>query len=122
MFASSFIGLEAQRFITEGVRKRPEHLKAILSRSCMGNTAPEGPSTRRPRSVPSEFARASQVAKKGQTHKIRNGVSNDPSAGSPTETLLRLLLPLSIMVDKFSAPTWVPSVNGSKTLTRMLYR
>ena len=28
---------------------------------------------------------------------------NDPSAGSPTETLLRLLLPLNIMVDKISS-------------------
>ena len=29
---------------------------------------------------------------------FRNTIGNDPSAGSPTETLLRLLLPLNVQV------------------------
>ena len=36
-------------------------------------------------------------------HKINHGrvIKNDPSAGSPTETLLRLLLPLENLICKF---------------------
>ena len=36
---------------------------------------------------------------------IRGKNINDPSAGSPTETLLRLLLPLNDQVDQF--PNWL---------------
>ena len=35
---------------------------------------------------------------KGKTMRSRKKVWNDPSAGSPTETLLRLLLPLNVKV------------------------
>ena len=44
-------------------------------------------------------ALARAPAPRGQSKTVRNGVGgktgNDPSAGSPTETLLRLLLPLN---------------------------
>jgi hypothetical protein len=34
----------------------------------------------------------------GRASSVRVGIGNDPSAGSPTETLLRLLLPLDDQV------------------------
>jgi hypothetical protein len=41
--------------------------------------------------------------------------SNDPSAGSPTETLLRLLLPLNGRVRSFSRTRRRPSARGRRT-------
>ena len=48
----------------------------------------------------------------------------DPSAGSPTETLLRLLLPLSapVRVSSCRAPSLATSVRQSKHLTGTLNR
>ena len=40
----------------------------------------------------------------GVSQRMTNG--NDPSAGSPTETLLRLLLPLNAQVWESSRATW----------------
>jgi hypothetical protein len=47
-----------------------------------------------------QTTRGVHIAPKGQHNSIRPEVSfnNDPSAGSPTETLLRLLLPLNDQV------------------------
>ena len=48
----------------------------------------------------------------------------DPSAGSPTETLLRLLLPLSapVRVSSCRTPSLATSVRQSKHLTGTLNR
>ena len=51
-------------------------------------------------------------------------ISYDPSAGSPTETLLRLLLPLSapVRVSLCRTPSLATSVRQSKHLTGTLNR
>ena len=41
-----------------------------------------------------------------KVYEINFEIDNDPSAGSPTETLLRLLLPLNAQVWKSSRATW----------------
>ena len=45
----------------------------------------------------------SQTAKQLQIHRCNMNLNNDPSAGSPTETLLRLVLPLNDQVCPASA-------------------
>ena len=54
-------------------------------------------------------------------HKINHWyiIKNDPSAGSPTETLLRLLLPLENLICKFSESTLIlqEDNNSSNPLT-----
>ena len=55
---------------------------------------------------------------------ISSEIIYDPSAGSPTETLLRLLLPLSapVRVSSCRTPSLTTSVRQSKLLTGTLNR
>ena len=49
-----------------------------------------------PRAVHASFVQSKQaIAHNIIRHYVEETCANDPSAGSPTETLLRLLLPLS---------------------------
>ena len=52
----------------------------------------------RPHRLHTEPRRPSSSARRGTGARVRAPIGNDPSAGSPTETLLRLLLPLNDQV------------------------
>ena len=49
---------------------------------------------------------------------IKYYITNDPSAGSPTETLLRLLLPLSDLVQKASPMNFTRKIH----IVQIIYR
>ena len=72
--------------------------------------------------APRAFTRQRRIPKdKLRSHGglISFGNGNDPSAGSPTETLLRLLLPLNDQVCSSSQPQTVLPRNGADPETSL---
>ena len=100
-FAAPFIGVRAKTSIAESFRKKSRTISGPKKTPCKQDEVWWVRKRRQGESIPKPSHLRSQLHKEELQLDAQWSLgtcANDPSAGSPTETLLRLLLPLSVKI------------------------